>query len=125
MDPLRRSSVKIGTIQRRLAWPLRKDDTQKSRMVSNFFCITNCSHKLVNNLGNNLSEWGNAGMQVACDEHTKSTLEFGPQKFFSKTFRFSTIFYSTLQFFGEGHFRKSCRSRKKESKQSEITRKQS
>ena len=37
MDPLRRSSVKIGTIQRRLAWPLRKDDTQKSRMVSNFF----------------------------------------------------------------------------------------
>jgi hypothetical protein len=26
------SSVKIGTIQRRLAWPLRKDDTQKSRM---------------------------------------------------------------------------------------------
>jgi hypothetical protein len=36
LDPLRRSSVKIGTIQRRLAWPLRKDDTQKSRMVSNF-----------------------------------------------------------------------------------------
>jgi len=35
LDPLRRSSVKIGTIQRRLAWPLRKDDTQKSRMVSN------------------------------------------------------------------------------------------
>ena len=35
VDPLRRSSVKIGTIQRRLAWPLRKDDTQKSRMVSN------------------------------------------------------------------------------------------
>ena len=30
--------TKIGTIQRRLAWPLRKDDTQKSRMVSNFFC---------------------------------------------------------------------------------------
>jgi hypothetical protein len=36
-DLLRESSVKIGTIQRRLAWPLRKDDTQKSRMVSNFF----------------------------------------------------------------------------------------
>ena len=32
MDSLRGSSVKIGTIQRRLAWPLRKDDTQKSRM---------------------------------------------------------------------------------------------
>ena len=36
-DPLRRSSVKIGTIQRRLAWPLRKDDTHKSRSVTNFF----------------------------------------------------------------------------------------
>ncbi len=30
-------SVKIGTIQRRLAWPLRKDDTHKSRSVTNFF----------------------------------------------------------------------------------------
>ena len=30
-DSLRGSSVKIGTIQRRLAWPLRKDDTHKSR----------------------------------------------------------------------------------------------
>ena len=35
VDPLRRSSVKIGTIQRRLAWPLRKDDTHKSRRVHN------------------------------------------------------------------------------------------
>ena len=35
-DSLRGSSVKIGTIQRRLAWPLRKDDTHKSRSVSNF-----------------------------------------------------------------------------------------
>ena len=34
---LRGSSVKIGTIQRRLAWPLRKDDTHKSRSVNNFF----------------------------------------------------------------------------------------
>ena len=32
-------SVKIGTIQRRLAWPLRKDDTLKSRSVFNFFFI--------------------------------------------------------------------------------------
>ena len=31
VDSLRGSSVKIGTIQRRLAWPLRKDDTHKSR----------------------------------------------------------------------------------------------
>jgi len=38
VDPLRRfPSVKIGTIQRRLAWPLRKDDTHKSRSVTNFF----------------------------------------------------------------------------------------
>ena len=36
-DSLRRSSVKIGTIQRRLAGPLRKDDTHKSRSVYNFF----------------------------------------------------------------------------------------
>ena len=33
MDSLRGSSVKIGTIQRRLAWPLRKDDTHKSRSM--------------------------------------------------------------------------------------------
>ena len=37
LDSLRGSSVKIGTIQRRLAWPLRKDDTLKSRSVTNFF----------------------------------------------------------------------------------------
>ena len=36
MDSLRGSSVNIGTIQRRLAWPLRKDDTHKSRSVNNF-----------------------------------------------------------------------------------------
>ena len=30
------SSVKIGTIQRRLAWPLRKDDTAKIENVSLF-----------------------------------------------------------------------------------------
>ena len=36
LDSLRGSSVKIGTIQRRLAWPLRKDDTHKSRSVHNF-----------------------------------------------------------------------------------------
>ena len=30
------SSVKIGTIQRRLAWPLRKDDTAKIEKVSLF-----------------------------------------------------------------------------------------
>jgi hypothetical protein len=38
-DSLRGSSVKIGTIQRRLAWPLRKDDTHKSRSVNNFLSV--------------------------------------------------------------------------------------
>jgi hypothetical protein len=34
LDSLRGSSVQIGTIQRRLAWPLRKDDTHKSKSVN-------------------------------------------------------------------------------------------
>ncbi|PNT63277.1 hypothetical protein BRADI_4g13693v3, partial [Brachypodium distachyon] len=34
------TSDKIGTIQRRLAWPLRKDDTHKSRNGPNFFEIS-------------------------------------------------------------------------------------
>ena len=36
-DSLGGSSAKIGTIQKRLAWPLRKDDTHTSRSVPNFF----------------------------------------------------------------------------------------
>ena len=32
-DSLRGSSAKIGTVQRILAWPLRKDDARKSRSV--------------------------------------------------------------------------------------------
>jgi hypothetical protein len=32
-DSLRGSSFELGTIQRRLVWPLRKDDTHKSRSV--------------------------------------------------------------------------------------------
>ena len=39
LDSLRGSSVKLGTMQRRLAWPPRKDDTQKSRSVSNW-CLS-------------------------------------------------------------------------------------
>ena len=35
-DSLRGSSVNIGTIQRRLAWPLRKDDAHTSRSVNLF-----------------------------------------------------------------------------------------
>ena len=42
-DSLRGSSVKIGTIQRRLAWPLRKDDTQ-NREAFHIFCPGPCYH---------------------------------------------------------------------------------
>ena len=34
LDSLRGSSIKIGTMHRGLAWPLRKDDTRKSRSVN-------------------------------------------------------------------------------------------
>ena len=53
LDSLRGSSVKIGTIQRRLAWPLRKDDTHKSRSVNNFFVPTDSAKPIVHevNLG--------------------------------------------------------------------------
>ena len=37
LDSFRGSSVKLGTIQRRLAWPLRKDDTHKLRSGSHFY----------------------------------------------------------------------------------------
>ena len=36
------SSVELGTTQRRLAWPLRKDDTHNSRSVNNF--MHTCMH---------------------------------------------------------------------------------
>ena len=39
LDSFRGTSVKIGTIQRRLAWPLRKDDTHKSRSVQCFLLL--------------------------------------------------------------------------------------
>ena len=39
VDSLRGSSDKIGMIQRRLAWPLRKDDTHKSRSVTSFLLM--------------------------------------------------------------------------------------
>ena len=39
MDSLRGSSVKIGTIQRILAWPLRKNDTHTSRSVNILFML--------------------------------------------------------------------------------------
>ena len=44
-EPLRRSSDKIGTIQRRLAWPLRKDDTHKSRKYETLECHSYCPNR--------------------------------------------------------------------------------
>ena len=43
VEPRKRSSAKIGTIQRRLAWPLRKDDTHKSRMYHFWFSTPFCT----------------------------------------------------------------------------------
>ena len=43
------TSDKIGTIQRRLAWPLRKDDTHKSRNGPNFFFLPSPPNKLTKN----------------------------------------------------------------------------
>ena len=42
LDSFRGSSVKIGTTQRRLAWPLHKDDTHKSRSDTSFLHIGTC-----------------------------------------------------------------------------------
>ena len=43
VDSLRGTSDKIGIdTQRRLAWPLRRDDTHKSGSVSSFLCILCC-----------------------------------------------------------------------------------
>jgi len=53
-----------------------------------------------------------------------SRYEFGPPTFFSKTLKFSILFYSSWQILGGDQFRKASRSRKKKSKQSEITWKQ-
>ena len=46
MDSLRRSSVKIGTIQRRLAWPLRKDDTVTLTHTHTLLQIEKCNRGL-------------------------------------------------------------------------------
>ena len=50
-DSLRGSSVRIGTMQRLLAWPLREDDTHKSRSVS-IWCVLH-THNNDNNNNNN------------------------------------------------------------------------
>ena len=54
---LRGSSLNIGTRQRRLAWPLRKEDTHKSRSVNSFHIEgqTNMETTTYNKL-NNINE---------------------------------------------------------------------
>jgi len=74
-------------------------------------------------------------VEKSCKWHSKLSLlvwcyplhcyKFGPLKFFSKSFKFSITFYSSWQFSGGGQWRKACRSREKESIQSEIMWKQS
>ena len=59
------------------------------------------------------------------DAYPLHRIEFGLLKFFSQTFMFPITIYCTLQLSGGGHFRKACRSQKKESKQSQFTCQQS
>jgi len=66
--------------------------------------------------------WITRTVHFAC--YPLHRIEFGPPRFFSQTFMFSIIFYSTLQISGGGHFRNACRSQTKESKPLEITSKQ-
>ena len=72
---------------------------------------------LISNSGNNDTDW--------IIHHPLHRYEFGQPKFFSKTCKFSVIYYSTWQISGGGQWRKAYRSRRKESKQSQITWKQS
>ena len=64
LDSLRGSSVKIGTIQRRLAWPLRKDDTHKSRSVNNFFLSASSGYPPS---GMHKQRHGNGGLRHGLD----------------------------------------------------------
>ena len=84
LDSLRGSSVKIGTIQRRLAWPLRKDDTHKSRSVTNFFAHAPLRHawliRLPSVIGpRNLARRGN---RIACQRSLPSVI--GPRNLVSR-----------------------------------------
>ena len=52
--------IKIGTIQRRLAWPLRKDDTQ-IREAFHIFAVAVCSLENWNNWNN----WNECNMLIS------------------------------------------------------------
>ncbi|KAL6273144.1 hypothetical protein ACE6H2_023836 [Prunus campanulata] len=59
------TSDKIGTIQRRLAWPLRKDDTHKSRNGPNFFALfCQLFFALFNNVSYNPKGRSRSSMQL-------------------------------------------------------------
>ena len=71
MDPLRGASEKIGTIQRRLAWPLRKDDTHTSRMYH--FLTKTCSACLYPRVGvATLRLWVHTWMGASSDHQDSS-----------------------------------------------------
>ena len=84
MDSLRGSSVKIGTIQRRLAWPLRKDDTHKSRSVLIFLLFavlaktrhkkaqtSKCSPEACKRLAEGKRKARKKSLPIACRTHAE------------------------------------------------------
>ncbi|TYI03210.1 hypothetical protein ES332_A11G320500v1 [Gossypium tomentosum] len=62
------TSDKIGTIQRRLAWPLRKDDTHKSRNDVNRGQV----HSVARKPGNDASHLNSDGVVREISRRTKS-----------------------------------------------------
>jgi hypothetical protein len=63
LDSLRGSSVKMGTIQRSLAWPLHKDDTHKSRSVIIFRIKASAGGGIFSNHENQADPEGRNGSQ--------------------------------------------------------------
>ena len=56
------SSVQVGTTQRRLAWPLRKDDTHKSRSVNNLYV-----HRIMEVIPEKC-QWGDANRLIEASQ---------------------------------------------------------
>ena len=89
-DSLRGSSVKIGTIQRRLAWPLRKDDTHKSRSVNNFD---------VSLRSGPTSGQGHTGKKRACPRRPSGLFACAEQQGTRETVETYRVFFSEGVFF--------------------------
>ena len=71
LEPSNGTSAKIGTIQRRLAWPLRKDDTHTSRMYH--FLTKTCSSCLYPRVGVATSRlWVHTWMGASSDHQDSS-----------------------------------------------------